>query len=58
MRAFFLALIPAALVAAGAYRLARYNGQTARGEHFTGLPITASGVLLAAAVASLGKSIT
>ena len=23
-------------VAAGAYRLARYNGQTARGEHFTG----------------------
>lgn len=38
-------------VAAGAYRLARYNGQPTRGEHFCGLPITASGLLLAAAVA-------
>lgn len=38
-------------VAAGAYRLARYNGQTSRGDTFCGLPITASGVLLAAAVA-------
>lgn len=38
-------------VAAGAYRLARYNGQASRGDAFCGLPITASGVLLAVAVA-------
>lgn len=38
-------------VAAGAYRLARYNGQDARGDTFCGLPIPAAGVLLAAAVA-------
>jgi CDP-diacylglycerol--serine O-phosphatidyltransferase len=38
-------------VAAGAYRLARYNGQASRGDAFCGMPITAAGVLLAAAVA-------
>ena len=38
-------------VAAGAYRLARYNGQTSRGDAFCGMPITLSGLLLAAAVA-------
>ena len=38
-------------VAAGAYRLARYNGQTGRGNVFCGMPITAAGLLLAAAVA-------
>ncbi len=37
-------------VAAGAYRLARYNEQSSRGDTFCGLPITASGLLLAAAV--------
>lgn len=37
-------------VAAGAYRLARYNEQSSRGDSFCGLPITASGLLLAAAV--------
>ncbi len=37
-------------VASGAYRLARYNGQPSRGDSFCGLPITASGLLLAAAV--------
>lgn len=38
-------------VAAGAYRLARYNGQASRGDTFCGMPITAAGLLLAAAVA-------
>jgi len=38
-------------VAAGAYRLARYNGQASRGDSFCGMPITAAGLLLAAAVA-------
>lgn len=38
-------------VASGAYRLARYNGQTSRGDAFCGMPITLSGLLLAAAVA-------
>ncbi|MFA7250041.1 MAG: CDP-diacylglycerol--serine O-phosphatidyltransferase [Dehalococcoidia bacterium] len=38
-------------VAAGAYRLARYNGQSSRGDNFCGMPITAAGLLLAAAVA-------
>ena len=38
-------------VAAGAYRLARYNGLESRGDNFCGMPITAAGVLLAAAVA-------
>ena len=37
-------------VASGAYRLARYNGQDSRGDSFCGLPITAAGLLLAAAV--------
>ncbi len=37
-------------VASGAYRLARYNGQTSRGDAFCGMPITAAGLLLAAAV--------
>ncbi len=38
-------------VAAGAYRLARYNGQSSRGDVFCGMPITAAGMLLAVAVA-------
>jgi len=38
-------------VASGAYRLARYNGQASRGDAFCGMPITAAGVLMAAAVA-------